>query len=82
MMQLLCFIFAQTYYLIYDFMSWTVFQGDENESASLFTGEEELFAFERVMSRLTEMQTENYWNERDNMKQQQKKRRDKVKVKS
>ncbi|XP_038048119.1 AFG1-like ATPase [Patiria miniata] len=30
-------------------------------SASIFTGEEELFAFERTVSRLTEMQTEEYW---------------------
>ncbi|XP_022089927.1 AFG1-like ATPase isoform X2 [Acanthaster planci] len=30
-------------------------------SASIFTGEEELFAFERTISRLTEMQTEEYW---------------------
>ena len=31
------------------------------EQASIFTGEEELFAFERTVSRLTEMQTEDYW---------------------
>jgi len=36
-------------------------QGDSNESASLFTGEEELFAFERVLSRMTEMRTAAYW---------------------
>ncbi|XP_062582653.1 AFG1-like ATPase [Saccostrea cucullata] len=34
-------------------------------AASIFTGEEELFAFERTVSRLTEMQTEEYWNLRD-----------------
>ncbi|XP_060598378.1 AFG1-like ATPase [Ruditapes philippinarum] len=34
----------------------------ESSEASIFTGEEELFAFERTVSRLTEMQTENYWN--------------------
>lgn len=33
--------------------------------ASLFTGEEELFAFERTISRLTEMQAEEYWIHRD-----------------
>jgi len=33
--------------------------------SSVFTGEEELFAFERVVSRLTEMQTQDYWNARD-----------------
>ena len=40
-------------------------QGSDNEKASLFTGEEELFAFQRVVSRLVEMQTEEYWAERD-----------------
>ena len=29
--------------------------------ASVFSGEEELFAFDRTVSRLTEMQTKNYW---------------------
>ncbi|CAG2225565.1 AFG1 [Mytilus edulis] len=33
--------------------------------ASIFTGEEELFAFDRTISRLTEMQTEEYWAHRD-----------------
>ncbi|XP_028414667.1 AFG1-like ATPase [Dendronephthya gigantea] len=35
----------------------------ENEGASLsmFTAEEELFAFDRTISRLTEMQTRQYW---------------------
>lgn len=42
-----------------------VLQGDDNEKASIFTGEEELFAFQRVVSRLIEMQTEDYWQERD-----------------
>lgn len=31
----------------------------------MFTGEEEIFAFQRTISRLTEMQTEQYWNEGD-----------------
>ena len=35
-------------------------QGDA-KVASLFTGEEELFAFERVVSRMTEMCTAAYW---------------------
>jgi len=35
-------------------------QGDVN-ATSLFTGEEELFAFERVLSRMTEMCTATYW---------------------
>ncbi|CAE1275747.1 AFG1 [Acanthosepion pharaonis] len=30
--------------------------------SSIFTGEEELFAFSRTVSRLTEMMTEEYWN--------------------
>ncbi|ESO89353.1 hypothetical protein LOTGIDRAFT_183409 [Lottia gigantea] len=34
----------------------------ETATASVFTGEEELFAFDRTISRLTEMQTEEYWN--------------------
>jgi len=35
--------------------------GESNEKASLFTGEEELFAFERVHSRMTEMGSHLYW---------------------
>ncbi|XP_065057788.1 AFG1-like ATPase [Rhopilema esculentum] len=33
-----------------------------SSQASLFTAEEEIFAFERTISRMTEMQTEQYWN--------------------
>ena len=33
----------------------------EGAQASIFTGEEELFAFHRTMSRLAEMQTKEYW---------------------
>ena len=36
-------------------------QGSENAQASIFTGEEELFAFQRAISRIKEMQTESYW---------------------
>jgi len=36
-------------------------KGSENADASLFSGEEEVFAFDRTVSRLTEMQTEEYW---------------------
>ncbi|KAI1897606.1 hypothetical protein AGOR_G00084990 [Albula goreensis] len=32
---------------------------------SIFTAEEEIFAFQRTVSRLTEMQTAKYWGERD-----------------
>ena len=36
---------------------------DQNSlNASVFSGEEELFAFERTVSRLTEMQTKDYWS--------------------
>ncbi|XP_044532605.1 AFG1-like ATPase isoform X2 [Gracilinanus agilis] len=38
------------------------------ESLSMFTGEEEIFAFQRTISRLTEMQTEQYWNDGDRSK--------------
>ncbi|XP_033741440.1 AFG1-like ATPase isoform X2 [Pecten maximus] len=38
--------------------------GVGDAKASIFTGEEELFAFDRTVSRLTEMQTLEYWNER------------------
>ncbi|KAG9268693.1 AFG1 like ATPase a [Astyanax mexicanus] len=38
---------------------------DSASSLSIFTGEEEVFAFQRTVSRLTEMQTEEYWVEGD-----------------
>ncbi|XP_032011962.2 AFG1-like ATPase [Hylobates moloch] len=41
---------------------------DSAEGLSMFTGEEEIFAFQRTISRLTEMQTEQYWNEGDRTK--------------
>ncbi|XP_026851369.1 AFG1 like ATPase a isoform X1 [Electrophorus electricus] len=34
---------------------------DAASSLSIFTGEEEVFAFQRTVSRLSEMQTEEYW---------------------
>nr|KAG5693489.1 hypothetical protein BaRGS_006479 [Batillaria attramentaria] len=37
-------------------------KASQNQHASIFTGEEELFAFERTVSRLTEMQTQEYWD--------------------
>ena len=37
---------------------------DNHETASIFTGEEELFAFERVTSRMMEMNTAAYWNQK------------------
>ncbi|KAM8737733.1 AFG1 like ATPase a [Acanthopagrus schlegelii] len=38
---------------------------DEASSLAIFSGEEERFAFQRTVSRLTEMQTEEYWLEGD-----------------
>ena len=37
----------------------------EGVEASIFTGEEEVFAFERTISRLQEMQGDDYWNIKD-----------------
>ncbi|XP_047430447.1 lactation elevated protein 1 homolog B isoform X2 [Mugil cephalus] len=39
--------------------------GEAAERLSLFTAEEEIFAFQRTVSRLMEMQTEAYWVEGD-----------------
>ncbi|KAH9418076.1 Lactation elevated protein 1 [Dermatophagoides pteronyssinus] len=36
-------------------------------NASIFSGEEEMFAFERALSRLYEMQTIDYWNANKNL---------------
>ncbi|XP_075058983.1 AFG1-like ATPase [Mixophyes fleayi] len=38
---------------------------DSSGGLSMFTGEEELFAFHRTVSRLTEMQTDQYWRDGD-----------------
>ena len=35
----------------------------ENALASIFTGDEEMFAFDRTLSRLNQMQTSEYWNQ-------------------
>ncbi|XP_019393408.1 PREDICTED: lactation elevated protein 1 isoform X1 [Crocodylus porosus] len=43
---------------------------DSAEGLSMFTGEEEIFAFQRTISRLTEMQTEQYWKDGDRSKKQ------------
>lgn len=37
--------------------------GSEDHKSNLFTGEEELFAFDRTVSRLSEMQTTQYWEQ-------------------
>jgi predicted ATPase len=39
------------------------FMLQENASASIFTGDEEIFAFDRTVSRLSEMQTCEYWEQ-------------------
>lgn len=36
--------------------------GEMDLKANIFTGEEEIFAFDRTLSRLSEMQSEAYWN--------------------
>ncbi|CAL1586573.1 unnamed protein product [Knipowitschia caucasica] len=45
---------------------------DLGDRLSLFTAEEEIFAFNRTVSRLTEMQTEKYWTEGDRRNGQKK----------
>ncbi|XP_042667573.1 AFG1-like ATPase isoform X1 [Centrocercus urophasianus] len=42
---------------------------DSAKGLSMFTGEEEIFAFQRTISRLTEMQTEQYWKDGDRNKE-------------
>lgn len=37
------------------------FAQEASERLTLFTADEEVFAFQRTISRLTEMQTEQYW---------------------
>ncbi|KOX77909.1 Putative ATPase N2B [Melipona quadrifasciata] len=37
--------------------------GSDDHKSNLFTGEEELFAFDRTISRLSEMQTARYWEQ-------------------
>lgn len=38
-------------------------KNSDGVSANVFTGEEEIFAFDRTKSRLFEMQTEQYWDQ-------------------
>ena len=52
---LLCILF-----FIQD-LSSLVMQNTFDFQASIFTGQEEIFAFDRTVSRLTEMQGEEYW---------------------
>nr|XP_012216309.1 PREDICTED: putative ATPase N2B [Linepithema humile] len=37
--------------------------GSEDHKSNIFTGEEEIFAFDRTVSRLAEMQTSQYWEQ-------------------
>ncbi|XP_015591803.1 putative ATPase N2B isoform X2 [Cephus cinctus] len=37
--------------------------GSDNHKSNIFTGDEELFAFDRTVSRLSEMQTRDYWEQ-------------------
>jgi len=39
--------------------------GSHEANASIFSGEEELFAFDRTLSRISEMQTQEYWDKRE-----------------
>lgn len=38
---------------------------DDNLKANVFTGDEEIFAFDRTVSRLSEMQTQEYWESQE-----------------
>lgn len=38
--------------------------GDNDLSSNIFTGDEEIFAFDRTISRLSEMQSEDYWGDK------------------
>jgi len=37
-------------------------KAEDAKSTSIFTGEEEIFAFDRTISRISEMQTKEYWD--------------------
>lgn len=41
----------------------SITKDSKDAAANIFTGEEELFAFDRTLSRLAEMQTEEYWKQ-------------------
>lgn len=42
-----------------------IHKGSENSRATIFTGEEEIFACDRTISRFAEMQSEEYWQMRE-----------------
>lgn len=37
---------------------------DKDLTSNIFTGDEEIFAFDRTISRLSEMQSEDYWGDK------------------
>ena len=41
------------------------FDKSGHATASIFTGEEEIFAYDRTVSRLTQMRTQEYWTSWD-----------------
>ncbi|XP_046663883.1 putative ATPase N2B isoform X2 [Homalodisca vitripennis] len=43
-------------------------RGSENATANIFTGDEEIFAYDRTVSRLSEMQTMEYWQQWDKLR--------------
>lgn len=45
-------------------LSINFLQSGAGSDSSIFTAEEEIFAFQRTTSRLIEMQTERYWKYR------------------
>lgn len=47
----------------YEKMMLIFYYCQEDHKANIFTGEEELFAFDRTVSRLSEMQTLQYWEQ-------------------
>ena len=58
----------------------SVLQDSDKSKASIFTGEEELFAFERVVSRMAEMQTKEYWIQGDQIGMKREKKAKKLKA--
>jgi len=62
--------FGTALFLTYSGTVFCVLIQDSAKGLSMFTGEEEIFAFQRTISRLTEMQTEQYWKDGDRNKEQ------------
>ena len=51
--------------MILDDLGITAGSNDAKAASSMFSGEEEMFAFDRTISRIHEMQTDDYWNRRE-----------------